>query len=108
MLIPSIDLQRGRAVQLVGGETLKIDAGDPEPIAQRFRLAGETAVIDLDAAMGKGDNRATIERLLRLAPCRVGGGIRDVETARRWLDLGAHKVPKERLLPSGLQMKNTT
>ena len=92
MLIPSIDLQRGRAVQLVGGETLKIDAGDPEPIAQRFRLAGETAVIDLDAAMGKGDNRATIERLLRLAPCRVGGGIRDVETARRWLDLGAHKV----------------
>ena len=92
MIVPSIDLRQGRAVQLVGGETLKIDAGDPEPIARRFAVAGETAVIDLDAAMGKGDNTATIERLLKLAPCRVGGGIRDVDSARRWLDRGAHKI----------------
>ncbi|TNF37867.1 MAG: phosphoribosyl-ATP diphosphatase [Deltaproteobacteria bacterium] len=92
MIVPSIDLQLGRAVQLVGGETLKIDAGDPVPIAHRFAVAGETAVIDLDAAMGKGDNRETIERLIKLAPCRVGGGIRDVDTARRWLDRGARKI----------------
>ncbi len=92
MIIPSIDLQGGAAVQLVGGETLKIHAGDPRPIAQRFKLAGEVAVIDLDAAMGKGSNASTIEQLLALAPCRVGGGIRDVETATGWLDKGAHKV----------------
>ncbi|MFO0744566.1 MAG: phosphoribosyl-ATP diphosphatase [Myxococcota bacterium] len=92
MLIPSIDLQGGQTVQLVGGEELKIQAGDPRPIAKRFRLAGEVAVIDLDAAMGKGQNRALIEELLAIAPCRVGGGIRDVETAEMWLDKGAAKV----------------
>ncbi|MCC6624237.1 MAG: phosphoribosyl-ATP diphosphatase [Deltaproteobacteria bacterium] len=92
MIIPSIDLQGGAAVQLVGGKDLKIHAGDPLPIARRFALAGEIAVIDLDAAMGKGSNRALIEELIKIAPCRVGGGIRDVETAEHWLDKGASKV----------------
>ena len=92
MIIPSIDLQGGAAVQLVGGKDLKIHAGDPLPIAKKFGLAGEIAVIDLDAAMGKGDNRAVIESLLKVAKCRVGGGIRDVEAAEYWLDRGATKV----------------
>jgi len=92
MIIPSIDLQSGAAVQLVGGKELKIHAGDPRPIAKRFRLAGEMAVIDLDAAMGVGNNRAVIEELLKIGPCRVGGGIRDVEAAEAWLDKGAHKI----------------
>ena len=92
MIIPSIDLMDGRAVQLVGGEKKVLDAGDPIPIAERFRLAGEIAVVDLDAALGRGENTALIERLCRIAPCRVGGGIRDVETARRWLDRGARKI----------------
>ena len=92
MIIPSIDLMDGQTVQLVGGEKKALDAGDPVPLAERFRLAGEIAVIDLDAALGKGSNRELIERVLRVAPCRVGGGIRDVETARRWLDAGARKV----------------
>lgn len=92
MIIPSIDLQGGQTVQLVGGQELKIAAGDPRPIARRFALAGEVAVIDLDAAMGKGQNRALVEELVKLAPCRVGGGIRDVETAEMWLDKGAAKV----------------
>ena len=52
MIIPSIDLQGGQTVQLIGGEELEIEAGDPIPIARKFRLAGEIAVIDLDAAMG--------------------------------------------------------
>ena len=69
-----------------------IDAGDPRPIAERFRLAGDIAVIDLDAALGQGDNRGLIEDLVKMAPCRVGGGIRDVETAVRWLDAGADKI----------------
>lgn len=92
MIIPSIDLMGGQAVQLVGGKERAIDAGDPRPIAERFRLAGEIAVIDLDAALGQGDNRALIEELVTIAPCRVGGGIRDVDTAIRWLDAGACKV----------------
>lgn len=92
MIVPSIDLRDGRAVQLRGGRELVIDAGDPLPIAERFALAGEIAVVDLDAALGEGSNAATIERLIRIAPCRVGGGIRDAASARRWLDLGATRV----------------
>lgn len=92
MIVPSIDLMGGHAVQLVGGKELAIDAGDPRPLAERFGRVGEIAVIDLDAALGQGSNAAVIEELLELAPCRVGGGIRDVETARRWLNAGARKV----------------
>lgn len=92
MIVPSIDLQGGRTVQLVGGEDLAIDAGDPLPVAERFALAGEIAVIDLDAAMRRGSNAHLVERLVARFECRVGGGIRDVETAIRWLDRGAAKV----------------
>lgn len=92
MIIPSIDLMSGQAVQLIGGREKELDAGDPRPIAERFQIAGEIAVIDLDAAMGQGSNAELVRRLCRIAPCRVGGGIRDVETARKWLDAGARKV----------------
>lgn len=92
MIIPSIDLQGGQAVQLVGGERLEIAAGDPHPIARRFALAGEIAVIDLDAALGRGDNRALVEALVRRHACRVGGGIRSEEAAVRWLDVGAERI----------------
>jgi phosphoribosyl-ATP pyrophosphohydrolase/phosphoribosyl-AMP cyclohydrolase len=92
MIIPSIDLMDGQAVQLIGGERRAIDAGDPMPIAEGFTLAGEIAVIDLDAALGRGDNSELVEALLRRFPCRVGGGIRDERAARRWLDAGARKV----------------
>lgn len=92
MIIPSIDLQDGQTVQLIGGKQKALDAGDPYPIAERFGRVGEIAVIDLDAAMGKGRQSALIEPLLRVARCRVGGGIRDVESALRWLDAGAVKV----------------
>ncbi len=112
MIVCSIDLMEGQAVQLIGGEKRAIDAGDPIPIARKFRLAGEIAVIDLDAALGQGSNRELVEALCREASCRVGGGIRDVETARRWLDAGARRIilgtaakpeilsqlPKERLI----------
>ena len=92
MIIPSIDLMDGQAVQLIGGKEKSLDAGDPRPIAKRFARAGEIAVIDLDAALGRGDNSDLIKELLAIAPCRVGGGIRDLETARMWLDAGAVRV----------------
>lgn len=96
MIIPSIDLMDGQSVQLVGGkaESRSTDReyGDPIPLAKKFRLAGEIAVIDLDRALGKGSNEETILRLLRVARCRVGGGVRDVPTAVRFLDAGAASV----------------
>ena len=92
MLIPSIDLQGGRTVQLKRGRELLIDAGDPMAVADRFAPIGEIAVIDLDAARGTGDNAELVRALLRRARCRVGGGVRDRETAVRWLDAGAARV----------------
>jgi phosphoribosyl-AMP cyclohydrolase / phosphoribosyl-ATP pyrophosphohydrolase len=92
MIVPSIDLQAGNAVQLIGGEEKALDAGDPRPLARQYGRVGEIAVIDLDAALGRGSNAAVIEDLLDLAPCRVGGGVRDVAAAARWLDRGARKV----------------
>ncbi|HEX6853474.1 MAG TPA: phosphoribosyl-ATP diphosphatase [Candidatus Polarisedimenticolaceae bacterium] len=92
MIVPSIDLRNGNAVQLRGGKELVLDAGDPRPIAERFALAGEIAVVDLDAALGTGSNERAILDLLHIARCRVGGGIRSVDAALRWLDAGATKV----------------
>ncbi len=92
MIVASIDLQGGQAVQLVGGQKLAIAAGDPMPIAERFSRVGEIAVIDLDAALGTGNNAALVEAICQRYPCRVGGGIRDLETARYWLNAGARKI----------------
>lgn len=112
MIVPSIDLMGGQAVQLIGGRELELEAGDPRPLAERFGRVGEVAVIDLDAALGQGSNAAQIEELCGMARCRVGGGIRSEEAARRWLDAGARsiilgtaakpellsKLPRERLI----------
>ena len=92
MIIPSIDLQSGNAVQLIGGKEKELDAGDPRPIADLFGRVGEIAVIDLDAALGTGNNRDTILDLLGRAPCRVGGGIRDEDSIQEYLDAGVRYV----------------
>lgn len=92
MIVPSIDLMDGTAVQLVGGRERVLDAGDPRPLARRFGRVGEIAVIDLDATLGRGSNAGVIEELCRIARCRVGGGIRSAADARRWLDAGAERV----------------
>jgi phosphoribosyl-ATP pyrophosphohydrolase len=92
MIVPSIDLMNGRAVQLRRGREFVLDGGDPLARLEAFAVAGEVAVVDLDAAMGRGSNAAVIRQLVRRAPCRVGGGVRDLDTARAWLDAGAAKV----------------
>jgi len=92
MIVPSIDLMQGRAVQLRGGRDLVLDGGDPLARLKEFAVAGEVAVVDLDAALGRGSNAVLIREMLRRAPCRVGGGIRDLDTARGWLDAGAAKI----------------
>ena len=92
MLIPSIDLQGGRIVQLVQGETLAIEATDPEPWIARFARFPRVQLIDLDAAKGDGDNAAMVASICARLPCRVGGGIRSLERAQVVLDAGAHAV----------------
>jgi phosphoribosyl-ATP pyrophosphohydrolase/phosphoribosyl-AMP cyclohydrolase len=92
MVIASIDVQGGRVVQLKQGADLVLERDNPEEIACEFNRYGEVAVIDLDAAMGKGSNIEMIKPLLRLAECRTGGGIRSPEQARELVSLGARKI----------------
>jgi phosphoribosyl-ATP pyrophosphohydrolase len=92
MIVPSIDLMNGRTVQLRHGREFVLDGGDPLERLEQFAVAGEVAVVDLDAALGQGSNEALIRTMVRRARCRVGGGIRSLEAARRWLDAGASKI----------------
>ena len=82
----------GRAVQLRHGREFVLDGGDPLERLEQFAVAGEVAVVDLDAALGNGSNEGLIRTMVRRAPCRVGGGIRTLDAARAWLDTGAKKV----------------
>ena len=92
MLIPSIDLQGGRIVQLVQGERLAIATTDVDGWIERFAGRPKVQVIDLDAAKREGANEALLARICAALPCRVGGGIRTVSRAEEVMALGARGV----------------
>jgi phosphoribosylformimino-5-aminoimidazole carboxamide ribotide isomerase len=92
MLIPSIDLQGGAVVQLVQGERLAIRDTDVFRWVRRFEKYPKVQVIDLDAAMGTGDNLALVREIAGALSCRVGGGIRSVDRAHDVLASGAQQV----------------
>lgn len=94
MIVPCIDLQDGKAVQLVRGRKRALAVDDVAGLLDRFRGYPVVHVIDLDAAMRKGSNANWIRRLCRLADCevRVGGGIRTAARAAQILSWGAGKV----------------
>jgi phosphoribosylformimino-5-aminoimidazole carboxamide ribotide isomerase len=97
MLIPCIDLQAGRAVQLVHGRERKLAVEDVLGLLDRFGGYPLIHVIDLDAAMRKGSNARLVRRLCaearrRKIRVRVGGGIRTVARAARIAGWGAEKV----------------
>ncbi|MGE3175891.1 MAG: HisA/HisF-related TIM barrel protein [Vicinamibacterales bacterium] len=92
MLIPSIDLKGGAVVQLVQGERLAIRDDDVFAWVRRFERFPKVQVIDLDAAMGTGDNLALVRQIAGALSCRVGGGVRTIERARDILAAGAQQV----------------
>ena len=92
MLIPSIDLQGGRIVQLVQGERLALETTDIDVWISRFRGMPKVQLIDLDAAKEAGDNDPLVTRICGELPCRVGGGIRTVGRARDVFEAGATHV----------------
>ncbi len=92
MLIPSIDLMGGKIVQLIQGEKKALDFDDFEYWIERFSKYPLVQLIDLDAAIGTGDNRSLLSRFTSRLPCQVGGGIRDIATACQISEMGAKRV----------------
>ncbi len=92
MVIPAIDLQGGRVVQLVQGERLALERGLDEMLAA-FQGFPWLQVIDLDAAKGVGSNDALIRRCCQAGfQVRFGGGVRSRDRAEQILQWGASRV----------------
>jgi len=98
IVIPAIDLRGGRAVRLRRGDPREETAyaNDPVEVAKRFQEQGARRlhVIDLDAALGEGDNREAIGAICRavVVPVQVGGGIRSLEAAAAVFEDGAARA----------------
>ena len=98
MLIPCIDLQDGQAVQLVHGRKRELAVADVFGLLKKFKEYPWLHVIDLDAAMGKGQNDEIVRKLCDIArrdfsiKVRVGGGIRTVSRAEEIVAWGASQV----------------
>ncbi len=82
----------GRIVQLVQGEKLKLSFDDFDYWIERFIHYPLVQLIDLDAALRQGDNRALIEMICKRLPCQVGGGLKTAADGQRLLDAGAKRV----------------
>lgn len=92
MLIPSIDLQAGKVVQLVQGDKLAVSSDDLDGWIARFAKFPKVQLIDLDAAMSRGNNDELVRRIAAKLPCRVGGGVRSVRRAEELIAAGARAV----------------
>ena len=98
MLIPCIDLQGGQAVQLVHGRKRELAVADVFGLLEKFKSYSWLHLIDLDAAIGTGDNNALARKLCLRARMRyklnvrVGGGIRTITRATEIAKWGAGQI----------------
>src|SRR3970040_3065169 len=98
-VLPAIDIRGGRCVRLVQGDYARetVFADDPAEAARRWRDAGAKRlhVVDLDGAReGHAVNAAVVERIVVAVdvPVQLGGGLRDLETVRRYLEAGVERA----------------
>lgn len=98
-IIPAIDLLDGRAVRLVKGDYRRVTVYSdcPWQVAKKFenQKAKYLHLVDLDGA--KNGNTANFETIQKIAEntdlsIEVGGGIRNLETVERYLDVGADRI----------------
>ena len=95
---PAVDLKGGRCVQLVGGrpDDERVSLPDPVAAAEGWYETGfgTLHVVDLDAALGSGDNLGLVLEIVAATPAttQVGGGIRDDARAERLLEGGADRI----------------
>ena len=98
-ILPAIDLKDGKAVRLTKGlmESAKIYSNEPWEVAKVFEEMGSSWVhlVDLNGAFaGEPKNLEQIEKIRKNRNLKIelGGGIRDEETIRRYMDLGIDRV----------------
>lgn len=98
-ILPAIDLKDGKAVRLTKGlmESAKIYSNEPWEVAKVFEEMGSSWVhlVDLNGAFaGEPKNLEQIEKIRKNCNLKIelGGGIRDEETIRRYMDLGIDRV----------------
>jgi len=97
-VIPAIDIKDGKCVQLVGGKpgTEKVRISDVVAVARKWQDEGAEMmhIIDLDSALGTGNNESLIEKVVGdlSIPVQVGGGIRTVEHVERLFEVGCERV----------------
>ena len=95
---PAIDILDGRVVRLTQGDASRVTVYRDDPVAQAraFVDAGARALhlVNLSAAFGRaGVSVGQVQRITALGvPVQVGGGVRTLDTARRWLDCGVRRV----------------
>ena len=92
MIIPSIDIMNGKVVQLRQGKEKVYENSNIDKIIEQYKIFPEINVIDLDSAMGNGDNKELIKRICEQIDCNVGGGIRSLEIAKEYIDAGAKSI----------------
>jgi phosphoribosylformimino-5-aminoimidazole carboxamide ribotide isomerase/phosphoribosylanthranilate isomerase len=99
VLLPAVDVADGKAVRLTQGEAgTETSYGDPIDAAEEWMRQGAEWIhlVDLDAAFGRGDNRAIIRKVVKAVGKNVNvelsGGIRDDESLENALSTGAVRV----------------
>ncbi len=99
IIFPAIDLSEGKVVRLQKGQfdKKKIYTDDFESLTRLYEDNGAKwiHVIDLDGALtGENKNQKAIKNIIRNTNCNIqlGGGIRSIETIKKWLDLGVKRV----------------
>ena len=97
LIIPALDIKDGHCVRLKQGkmDEATVFSDDPVCMAKHWKSEGARRlhVVDLNgAATGKPKNEAVIRAILQALgdslPMQLGGGIRDLDTIERYLDLG--------------------
>jgi len=98
-IFPAIDLKDGKAVRLTKGlmNSAKVYSDEPSELAKRFEEMGARwlHIVDLNGAFaGEPKNIAQIEKIRKNTNLKIqlGGGIRDEETIKRYLDLGIDRL----------------
>lgn len=96
--IPAVDLRDGACVQLVGGDVTqeRVRLEQPVEVARGWEREGFSMlhVVDLDAALGRGDNARVVREIIRNGdlPIQLGGGIRSTDLVEEWLDEGVSRI----------------